>query len=78
MVADGAIVYAELDGATSLSNGGPPGRRHVPAERRDDEARFGLCGRAGIVEQFLPPQILLWRARRNRDNEFDVEEEPGR
>ena len=78
-VADGAIVYADLDGADELPVGWKDRQDGgtYRLERRDDEARFGFAVGPHSWKQFLfPPQIRLWRARRNGDNELDVEEEP--
>jgi ferredoxin len=78
-VRDGAIVYDELASATELPIGWTEdqdaGRYRL--ERREDEARFGYAVGPHSWKQFLlPPRVRLWRARRNDDAGFAVEEEP--
>jgi ferredoxin len=78
-VADGAIVYAELDGADELPVGWTD-RQDGGAyrlERREDDARFGYAVGPHSWKQFLfPPHLRLWRARRNSDAGFVLEEDP--
>jgi sulfhydrogenase subunit beta (sulfur reductase) len=75
-VRDGAVVYDDLDSASELPIGW--GDRQDAGMyrlvRRDDEARFGYAVGPHSWKQFLqPPQIRLWRARRDGE---DVEIEP--
>jgi ferredoxin len=78
-VADGAIVYSELDGADELPIGWTDRQDGgtYRLERRDDEARFGYAVGPHSWKQFLfPPRLRLWRARRSENDALAVEEEP--
>jgi ferredoxin len=73
-----AIVYGDLTSADDL----PVGWTEVQEaatyrlERRDDEARFGFAVGPHSWKQFLfPPRVTQWRAERNGDGGFDVQEE---
>jgi sulfhydrogenase subunit beta (sulfur reductase) len=78
-VRDGAIVYDELRSAAELPIGwtdSQDGGRYR-LERREDEARFGYAVGPHSWKQFLfPARLRLWRARRDGDGGFEVEEEP--
>jgi ferredoxin len=77
-VENGAIVYAELDGADDLPIGWTDRQDGATyrLERRDDEARFGYAVGPHSWKQFLfPARTRLWRAARNGDG-FELEEEP--
>jgi ferredoxin len=78
-VSGGAIVYDELESADELPAGWTdvqePGSYRL--ERRDDEARFGYAVGPHSWKQFLlPPRVRLWRAERDGDGGFEVEQEP--
>jgi sulfhydrogenase subunit beta (sulfur reductase) len=78
-VSGGAIVYDELESASELPAGWTdvqePGSYRL--ERRDDEARFGFAVGPHSWKQFLlPPRLRLWRAQRDGDGGFEVEDEP--
>ena len=78
-VADGAIVYAELDGAHELPIGWTEKQEAATyrVERRDDDARFGYAVGPHSWKQFLfPARTRLWHAQRNGDGTLEVEEEP--
>ena len=75
----GAIVYDELESASELPAGWTdvqePGSYRL--ERRDDDARFGYAVGPHSWKQFLlPPRLRLWRAERDGDGGFEVEQEP--
>ena len=75
----GAIVYDELESASELPAGWTdvqePGSYRL--ERRDDDARFGYAVGPHSWKQFLlPPRLRLWRAERDDDGGFEVEQEP--
>ena len=75
----GAIVYDELESASELPAGWTdvqePGSYRL--ERRDDNARFGYAVGPHSWKQFLlPPRLRLWRAERDGDGGFEVEQEP--
>jgi ferredoxin len=77
-VSGGAIVYDELESATELPAGWTdvqePGSYRL--ERRDDDARFGYAVGPHSWKQFLlPPRLRLWRAHRDADGGFEVEQE---
>ena len=77
-VADGAIVYADLERAEDLPIGWTDRQDggEYRLERRDDEARFGYAVGPHSWKQFLfPPRLRLWRARRSSDGAVAVEEE---
>ena len=77
-VRDGAIVYAELTGASALPAGwtdeqAPASYRLVP---RADRALFGYAvGPHSWKQELLPPRVRLWQARRNGVG-LAVEEDP--
>jgi ferredoxin len=78
-VRDGAIVYDELDSAAELPAGvgdeQSPG--HYRLVERDDDARFGFAAGPQSWKQFLfPPRVRLWRAHRDGNAGFSVDEEP--
>jgi ferredoxin len=78
-VRDRAIVYEEIESASSLPIGWTdrqePGSYRL--ERRGDEARFGWAVGPHSWKRFLlPPVVRLWRARANGSG-IEVEEEPG-
>ena len=78
-VADGAIVYEELESATELPIGWTDSQDggHYRLERREDEARFGYAVGPHSWKQFLlPPRLRLWQARQNGDGGLEIEEEP--
>jgi ferredoxin len=78
-VENGAIVYAELDGADDLPIGWTDRQDGATyrLERRDDEARFGYAVGPHSWKQFLfPARTRLWRAAQNGNGEFELEEEP--
>jgi ferredoxin len=75
---DGAIVYDDLDMAADLPVGWTDAQEAgtYRVERRDDDARFGYAVGPHSWKQFLlPSQVRLWKARRNGDGAFDVEED---
>ena len=78
-VREGAIVYDDLGSAAELPIGwtdSQDGGRYR-LERRDDEARFGYAVGPHSWKQFLlPARLRLWRARRDGEDGFEVEEEP--
>jgi sulfhydrogenase subunit beta (sulfur reductase) len=78
-VREGAIVYDDLSSAAELPIGwtdSQDGGRYR-LERRGDEARFGYAVGPHSWKQFLlPARLRLWRAHRNGDGGFEVEEEP--
>jgi sulfhydrogenase subunit beta (sulfur reductase) len=78
-VREGAIVYDDLRSAAELPIGwtdSQDGGRYR-LERREDEARFGYAVGPHSWKQFLfPARLRLWRARRDGDGGFEVEEEP--
>ena len=78
-VREGAIVYDDLGSAGELPIGwtdSQDGGRYR-LERREDEARFGYAVGPHSWKQFLfPARLRLWRARRDGDGGFEVEEEP--
>jgi sulfhydrogenase subunit beta (sulfur reductase) len=78
-VREGAIVYDDLGSAAELPIGwtdSQDGGRYR-LERRDDEARFGYAVGPHSWKQFLlPSRLRLWRARRDGEDGFEVEDEP--
>ena len=78
-VADGAIVYDELHDSGDLPVGWTdeqaPG--HYRLRRRDDDALFGYAvGPHSWKRVQLPPEVRLWRARRDPDGVLTHVEEP--
>jgi sulfhydrogenase subunit beta (sulfur reductase) len=76
---DGAIVYDELGGADDL----PVGWTEVQdagsyrVVRRTDAARFGYAVGPHAWKRFLhPPALRLWRAERDADGGFELQDEP--
>jgi sulfhydrogenase subunit beta (sulfur reductase) len=66
-VRDRAIVYDEIDGCEDLPIGWTDEQEggHYRLRRRDDEALFGYTvGPHSWKRYQLPPEVLLWRARR--------------
>jgi ferredoxin len=77
-VRDGAIVYDDLESAAELPIGWTDSQDAgtYRLERRDDDARFGFAVGPHSWKQFLlPPRIRLWRAHRQEDGGFAVEDE---
>jgi sulfhydrogenase subunit beta (sulfur reductase) len=78
-VREGAIVYDDLGSAAELPIGwtdSQDGGRYR-LERRGDGARFGYAVGPHSWKQFLlPARLRLWRARRDGEDGFEVEEEP--
>ena len=75
----GAIVYDELESASELPTGWTDVQEagSYRLERRDDDARFGYAVGPHSWKQFLlPPRLRLWRAERDGDGGFEVEQEP--
>jgi ferredoxin len=77
-VSGGAIVYDELESAAELPAGWTdvqePGSYRL--ERRDDDARFGYAVGPHSWKQFLlPSRLRLWRAERDGDGGFEVEQD---
>jgi len=76
---DGAIVYDELDSAADLPIGWTDRQDggSYRVERRADEARFGFAVGPQSWKRFLfPPEVRMWRARRNGNGAPVVREEP--
>jgi sulfhydrogenase subunit beta (sulfur reductase) len=76
---DGAIVYDELGGADDL----PIGWTEVQdagsyrVVRRSDAARFGYTVGPHAWKRFLhPPALRLWRAERDGNGGFELQDEP--
>jgi ferredoxin len=77
-VREGAIVYDDLEAATELPVGWTDvqGAGTYRLERREDDARFGYAVGPHSWKQFLlPARVKLFRARRDGDDGFSVEEE---
>lgn len=77
-VRDGAIVYEELESASELPVGWTDlqDSGSYRLERRADEARFGYAVGPHSWKQFLlPPRVRLWRARRQADAGFEIDEQ---
>jgi ferredoxin len=79
-VSDGAIVYGELRSSRDLPVGWTDEQDggHYRLTRRDDEALFGYAvGPHSWKRYQLPPEVRLWRARREADGSLSkVEEQP--
>jgi sulfhydrogenase subunit beta (sulfur reductase) len=78
-VRDGAIVYAELEGASDLPVGWTDSQDAGTYRlvRREDDARFGFAVGPHSWKQFLfPPRIRLWQARRDGSGVLDVDDSP--
>jgi ferredoxin len=76
-VRDGAIVYDDLSSATELPIGWSDEQDggSYRLRRRDDEARFGYAVGPHSWKRYLfPPEVVLWRASRNRQGNLDVHE----
>lgn len=78
-VADGAIIYDEIEGVNDLPQGfgdeQAPGRYALT--RRDDAAMFGYAVGPQSWKKFLhPPTLRLWRAVREGDEVRVEAEEP--
>ena len=77
LVDQGAIVYGDLQSAEDLPKGWTDVQEAATyrLERRKDEARFGYAAGPHSWKQFLfPPRIRLWRATREAEGGFAVEE----
>jgi sulfhydrogenase subunit beta (sulfur reductase) len=75
---DGAIVYAELEGAGDLPRGWTdeqaPG--HYRVKRRDDDAFFGyVVGPHSWKKYLFPPERRIWKLRQT-DGAFERVDEP--
>jgi ferredoxin len=78
VVSNGAIVYDDLNSAADLPIGWTDTQDGgtYRLERRGDKARFGYAVGPHSWKRYLfPPQIRLWRARRNGEAP-EIEEEP--
>ena len=79
-VRDGAIVYDEIGGCADLPVGWTDEQEggHYRLRRRDDEALFGYnVGPHSWKRYQLPPDVRLWRARRDDDGGLtELEESP--
>ncbi|MCL4544565.1 MAG: 4Fe-4S dicluster domain-containing protein [Chloroflexi bacterium] len=79
-IRDGAIVYDELVSPADLPTGWTDEQDGglYRLERRDDQAVFGYAASPHSWKQFLhPPNLRLWRARRDGDGlHFEAEEMP--
>ncbi len=72
-VRDGAIVYDELGSSADLPAGWTDEQDggHYRLRRRDDEALFGYAvGPHSWKRYQLPPEVLVWRARRGEGGEL--------
>ncbi len=81
-VRDRAIVYGEIGSCADLPIGWTDEQEggHYRLRRREDEALFGYnVGPHSWKRYQLPPQVRLWRARREDDGGLtEVEPEPAR
>jgi sulfhydrogenase subunit beta (sulfur reductase) len=79
-VRDQAIVYDELASSADLPRGWTDEQDggHYRLRRRDDDALFGFAvGPHSWKRYQLPPEVRLWRARRDADGGLtDIEEPP--
>jgi ferredoxin len=79
-VRDAAIVYEEIAGSADLPIGWTDEQDggHYRLRRREDAALFGYnVGPHSWKRYQLPPQVRLWRARRDADGALgEIEEQP--
>ena len=76
---DQAIIYGEIESSADLPCGWTDEQEagHYRLRRRDDEALFGYnVGPHSWKQYQLPPEVRLWRARREDDGELTELVEP--